>query len=294
MKTPRPPGAWGTPASSVPSRLDELFEPEAASTPPVKYGVASEETSSESYISADSGLMTPAASMSRAPGQTTIGQTPAPPGGWLATPGTDKRKSLLKVRFEISEPEVEVDVSSVNGDVTPAGHEHTLGQTTLATPAFPGAMPKTPVPPPKMEVSADEMESVGSTLEHNTFDGHAKPAGPLPPLGRAADIVERQTPRRGGIRVLDAYGREDVKNGVKEEVSEPEVREETRSMMRIVNAMGDIVEEEELKQEEDDMDITANTTLDISTDAPLSREDALRVIRSGVAELASTMDEPMP
>ncbi|KAJ8507095.1 hypothetical protein ONZ45_g10497 [Pleurotus djamor] len=77
MKTPKPPGSWAdTPAPEKPRFLSNSSDP-----------VASDQ---------DIGLATPGPSLSR--GSSLPLQTPAPPGGWLATPAP--RKSILKVRFD--------------------------------------------------------------------------------------------------------------------------------------------------------------------------------------------------
>jgi hypothetical protein len=172
------------------------------------------------------------------------------------TPGLPAgRRSLLKVRFD---------------------------EQTLSTPAVPGALPKTPAHA-AAEVSAEDSDA----SERPTFLAHAEPARPLPPLRPAAELVPM--PRKGGIRVLDAYGREvmEVKEevGVKEEEEGP-VHE---SRVRILNAMGEVVEDETIKEE-------PRTFADLTTadGPPMSREEALRVLKRGVAELASTMESSVP
>lgn len=82
-KTPRPPGAFGTPYSQ-PCKLESgnfaPTIPAVSPETPLVYGNNSE------YPQSNYGMDTIA--------------TPAPPGGYRMTPGTVKRKGILKVRFD--------------------------------------------------------------------------------------------------------------------------------------------------------------------------------------------------
>jgi flagellar biosynthesis/type III secretory pathway ATPase len=77
-----------------------------------------------------------------------------------------------------------------------------------------------------------------------------------------------------------------------EVTEEAEVKEEEpvhESRVRILNAMGEVVEDETIKEE-------PRTFADLTTadGPPMSREEALRVLKRGVAELASTMESSVP
>jgi hypothetical protein len=105
MKTPKPPGAWGS--TPLLSRRDLLVRAHTLSD-------------SDGFVesTSESGLATPVASLSRA--SSLPAQTPAPPGAWLVTPGTDRRRSVLKVRFD-----VESEQSAQSASEVPAnGHAH--------------------------------------------------------------------------------------------------------------------------------------------------------------------------
>ncbi|KIK68863.1 hypothetical protein GYMLUDRAFT_621726 [Collybiopsis luxurians FD-317 M1] len=99
LKTPRPPGAWTM--TPVPSRSNPLVRSNSLPTDDEH----------------ESGLATPAASLSRA--ATMPPQTPALPGGWLATPGSKK-----SVRF-YEEPSLDSEKSDIQQataileDITP-------------------------------------------------------------------------------------------------------------------------------------------------------------------------------
>ncbi|EPQ57166.1 hypothetical protein GLOTRDRAFT_115203 [Gloeophyllum trabeum ATCC 11539] len=254
MKTPKPPGAWA--ATPVPPRLP----PSRAHSLPE----AGEETETEQ----ENGHATPVSSLSRAASLPT--QTPAPPGAWMNTPGS-RRKSILKVRFEVETSESEASHAGLGiGNGAPYG-----------APQF------------KLEDNSDEsgLQHAREPAEHgpdgaNALKSNEEQASEHPSFSLTPPSPQR-TPRKGpSIRVLDAFGREAPNDEVaikqEDDDEEVQVKEEAttsqrnRSSIRIVDAMGrEILEEVE-------------SSADVSTlngDSPLSQGQALARVRETIAEL---------
>ncbi|KAG1793008.1 hypothetical protein EV424DRAFT_749331 [Suillus variegatus] len=130
MKTPKPPGAWAaTPVppkhlreTSPPPTSSELAPTVSLSSTPLSRAISEPERSSETNVPASNGLLTPIPSLSRA--KSLPLRTPAPPGAWMLTPNQPvtqngqngpadqsqfgsigRRKSILKVRFDVTESE---------------------------------------------------------------------------------------------------------------------------------------------------------------------------------------------
>ena len=233
LKTPRPPGAWM--ATPAPSRqvTNEAVE-RAGSAPPPDFN---------SSASSDSGLATPPATLSRA--TSLPPQTPAPPGGWVATPAAGnvtRRGSILKVRFDLK--------AETASEVT------TEGEGSLES-RFEG-----------------EPQTANSSAEAAPFNGDASAAFSVPHEESSAEppptppsIRDRTRKKSPGIRIVDAFGREQVETAPpsQESVTVPVVsnRKPTvpstprnaprpvstatprnRSGIRVVDAMGREIEEE--------------------------------------------------
>ncbi|KAI0940568.1 hypothetical protein AcW1_003729 [Taiwanofungus camphoratus] len=260
MKTPRPPGAWMQ--TPVPHHVSSDPFTRAQSTPP-----ESNEPSS------GSGLVTPASTWPRV--NPLPAQTPAPPGAWLQTPGSSaRRKSILKVRFDV---ESETTLS----DVTPDS---------------------LPVDPPKAQPQG--ISGNGSlVLPDPTSVQDVKPESHLEQPFSRNEVVERpSTPpskpirvsrRSPSVRVVDAFGRETVADEqVPEQPEQPVVQQRRRansteggpstprskSSVMIVDAMG-----RELK----DVTEESNSEMDI----PSSHNEALARIRQAIAHLAEDLSE---
>ncbi|KAJ7251800.1 hypothetical protein B0H12DRAFT_1118928 [Mycena haematopus] len=219
-KTPRPPGAWASTPAPV-ARTNFLpTEPEKSDCEPQN----------------DSGLATPVPSLSRA--LSLPAQTPKPPGGWVATP--TPRKSILKVRFDPQQTELELsateDFSSTNGH-------------------------------PEEACQASETGSM--LVEEDRVHTPELPRTPLSP-SRSPTRSPRRSP---SIRVVDAFGRPESKLA-----KTPKNR--NKNPVRIVDAMGREVEtpEQTIKAE-------------VPDDVPMNHNEALRVVREGVAALAQKLDE---
>lgn len=246
MKTPKPPGGWNytpiAPQRDLLTRANTLPDSDT-------FGGGS---------SSENGLATPLPSLSRA---TTLPfQTPAPPGAWVNTPGgTDRRKSIMKVRFDMESEQSASDVPNV---ITPMGDLNGLHPESPSDLDLTPTIKSVPIPASPTEVKVEEV---------------------LTP------ITPRSTPpaslrRSPVVRVVDAFGREQKvesdKNAASTLLAPPTPR--SRSSVRIMDAMGREVEEK--VEEELTMDITSDEEL-------LSHNEALRRVRQSIADLASGLSD---
>ncbi len=277
MKTPRPPGAWlATPA---PTRqfIKEPTEGSSSVPPPPDFN---------SSTSSDSGLATPPSTLSRA--STLPLQTPAPPGGWVATPApaisARRRGSILKVRFDIaSETASEGTVEKTNGD---DGLEAKMQR------------------PHNGDAGGPSANGDASAASSAAFDASVGPTSTPPSL---RDRIRQKSP---GIRVLDAYGREHVEPEVIPEAHFETVAElvekplsqhgptsprsstprkdarltaaatpRNRSAVRLVDAMGREVEEPAVEE---------GSTV---SQAPLSHNEAIIRLRAQVSSMAHDLSD---
>lgn len=253
MKTPKPPGGWtSTPVGEPPLRTHSLPD----------------EYEDSQY---DSGLATPAASLSRA--ASLPPQTPAPPGGWMATP---YRKSILKVRFDLETPESEISVSEGVGESTkssPSGSRESprseSSSVHMSNPQMNGAL----VAPPPREVKGEDVVRTRT------------PEPPATPLSTSPSRTIRKSP---SIRVVDAFGRERASNvddvGAKQEKQEavPNISTpRSKSAVRIVDAMGREVDEV----------IEPGSESRSEEDKPVKRDEALARVREGLVDLADGLSE---
>jgi hypothetical protein len=92
MKTPRCPGAFGTPAL--------LFVPAVDSTPEEYEPVTSEEGEPTPKLVPVNALPPSESYAGEPPSPASVPPTPVPPGAYRATPMPAKRKGILKVRFD--------------------------------------------------------------------------------------------------------------------------------------------------------------------------------------------------
>ncbi|EIW63189.1 uncharacterized protein TRAVEDRAFT_56298 [Trametes versicolor FP-101664 SS1] len=273
LKTPRPPGAWlATPA---PSRLSTIEHIErAGSAPPAE----------QKSPSSDSGLATPPSTLSRA--NSLPPKTPAPPGGWVNTPAPDtsaRRKAALKVRFDV-ESETASDGTFERPSADSSGESKVPANESSGAPWSIAALQ-----------NAD-----GSTSSAPPESSIEPP--PTPPSMR--DRIRQKSP---SIRVLDAYGREQVETGPapiavpeaaprndelptdtravvhttprREARAGPSATPRSRSAVRMVDAMGREIEEEPVVEEES------------FAETPLSRSEALYRMRETLASMAQDLSD---
>ncbi|KAJ3966687.1 hypothetical protein EV361DRAFT_934035 [Lentinula raphanica] len=209
LKTPKPPGGWTT--TPLTPRSNALLRSNSLPT--------DDET--------DSGLATPAASLSRA--ASLPPQTPALPGGWMNTPA--KQKS---VRFHEESVEPSTDVSctelvlkSEDSVVSPG--EHSLADSRAAT-TFNLSSTRTP-----------SQRKANSIRIVDAFGREEKKIG---------------SSKNNSIRIVDAMGRavEDSMNSNSSNMKEHVPPSRQEALDRVRSGLHDLVEE--LKDEEGLIHIT--------------------------------------
>lgn len=286
MKTPRPPGAWAstpaprsyhepppedepedeqarTPVRDLRSDSSTMKTPRApgawASTPAPPHREPPSQSHSytgDTDTECESGLATPVASLSRA--SSLPPQTPAPPGGWMATPAA--RKSILKVRFDTHAPSTEQSLSNdaiesndfVDGIVNASWRTENVSVDTSA-PA----------------IKIEEPEARTRTPE--------PPSTPVSPSRSPRRSPPRKSP---SIRVLDAFGREQVAEDKSSQVLNTP---RNKSGIRVVDAMG--------RDIEDSVEQSTLSEADAKDSPPLKHSEALVRVRQGLSDLAQGLDE---
>ncbi|KAI0071720.1 hypothetical protein K474DRAFT_1668701 [Panus rudis PR-1116 ss-1] len=297
-KTPKPPGAWvATPAATKFDR-DLLHRP--SSTPPEK---------TSSLLDGPSSIMKRPSTLSKA---TPAGQTPAPPGAWIPTPGgTAKRKSVLKVRFDVETGDISSDFSGI-------------AEIPVVSPSDP--QPILDASNPLLDSTARQQAN-GSAAPHVKLEVESSVEEPIPDPVKPKAV---RSPKSPSIRVLDAFGNETKDEPIpspepewkKEEANDgflppmEETKKPTKvkqqkdshkdkksssrntSKIRIVDAMGREIEDPELQEmpeipmvsPEPHFDLS-NITEDDIPSTPLTHNEALARVRQTIAHLADDLNE---
>ncbi|KAH9039046.1 hypothetical protein EDB84DRAFT_1437098 [Lactarius hengduanensis] len=229
-----------------------------------------------SFTEIRSSMATPTPTLTHA--GTLPARTPAPPGGWFSTPGSLRRRSLMKVRFETTpsgsavsdgdttakdDKGVETSLPEANWDVTPPlGPTHGTSES-MSEPSFNNVKSSSPV--------------LALSTSASPVDGTA--------VGSPSRRKLRRTP---GVRLVDEYGR--AKEDFLSTPSRKNVREHSASMhmpgggalktprnasVRILDAMGHELEE---PSEQNDSEDTV-------TEARHTRQEALERMKKAVADL---------
>ncbi|KAH9083633.1 hypothetical protein EDB83DRAFT_2511952 [Lactarius deliciosus] len=276
-KTPRAPGAWTATPAPAPAR---------SQTPqPILSSIGHSRTRSNSlpqpsFTEIRSSMATPASALTHA--GTLPGRTPAPPGGWFSTPGSLRRRSLMKVRFEttpsgsaVSDADadatakddkgVEVSLPEASWDITPPlGPTHGTSES-ISEPSFNNVESSSPVPALSTSASGDGQNEDGPVAN--------SPADPV--NGAAAGSPSRRKLRRTpSVRLVDEYGR------AKEDFPSTPFAERRQGSLsihavRILDAMGHELEE---PSEQNDSEDTV-------TEARYTRQEALDRMKKAVADL---------
>lgn len=254
-KTPKPPGAW-TSTPSLSRRDPRLVR--------VHTFPSSDGSDGFGELASENGLATPVASLSRA--SSLPSQTPAPPGAWLPTPTTERRRSVLKVHFEM-ESEQSASDALVNGHAHVGDSDGPQTESPSES-SFEASTPKAHVNglPAPFEVKMEEFET------------------PVTPRSTPPPSL-RKSPN---IRVVDAFGREQTplseadKSQDSSVVSPVPSTPRSKSSVRIVDAMGREVEEV--------LDTIGGEGKN-EVDVTLGHNEALRRVRQSVADLASGLSE---
>jgi serine/arginine repetitive matrix protein 2 len=285
-KTPRPPGAWA--ATPAPAR-SQTPQP---STSSIRHSrTRSNSLPQPSFTEIQTSLATPTPHAGTLPAR-----TPAPPGGWFSTPGSLRRKSLMKVRFESTpsdstvsdadatvkdDKRVEAPLPEANWDVTTQSQG---ASESMSEPSFNNVESSSPAPTPSISASGDGQKE---------DDPAANP--PVDPtnsttLGSPSRRRLRRTP---SVRLVDEYGR--AQEDFPSTPSRKDVREQSASLrmpgggplktprnasVRIVDAMGHELEE---PSEQNDSEDTV-------TETRYTRQEALERMKRAVADLREGLD----
>ncbi|KAK7692899.1 hypothetical protein QCA50_004534 [Cerrena zonata] len=269
-KTPRPPGAWvSTPAAQF--ERDLISRP--SSTPPERVPSLLDTTGPVSRRPAT------LSKMHTLPPE----PTPAPPGAWVPTPGTARRKSILKVRFDVQNRNVSSDGFPEVPVVGPNGINPPYADSD--------SNPLLDTPPQRASNGPDKKSAIPVKHEIESSLDEDSPS----PSNRPVKKSKSPT-----IRVLDAYGREtpNVEPPAKTEDSKTDdkksravVKKEepptprNRSAIRIVDAMGREVQEPPPQTPD------YGSSFDDEPSTPLSHNEALARVRQTIAHLAEDLDE---
>ncbi|KAG1816011.1 uncharacterized protein BJ212DRAFT_1356039 [Suillus subaureus] len=324
MKTPRPPGAWAaTPVppkhpreTSPPPTSSELAPTVSSSSTPLPRANSESEWNSKTETPAGNGLLTPIPSLSRA--NSLPLRTPAPPGAWMLTPNQPttqngqngsadqsqfgsigRRKSILKVRFDVTESEASTAEVEHQKSPLPSGR--------VSAPDFlpDGHSRWAESVPSKITNGSAHIDAVQDPVP-------ARPVTPdsTTPISRANIPSPRSLRKSPVVKVVDAFGREriddlptpadaqditdgraDAKDAIRSLSSAETLhtpRAQHKSNIRIVDAMGREIEEEidpviePLFEEE---------LLVLHHDSPVGRTETLAQMRQTLREWADGLSD---
>ena len=288
-KTPRPPGGWAT--TPAPAR-SQTPQPTSTSFTSAKLTrTRSNSLPQTSFTDEQSSTLPRPSALSRA-GTLPI-RTPAPPGGWFSTPGSLRRKNLMKVRFDtipsdsatsdadagvkngteaVSLPEADWDAASV----AKPGQD---SSESTSEPSFDHVKSSTPAPPSSGLTSGRDQEPDDAIARAppNTTD-----------YTSAGSPSRRKARRPPSVRLVDEYGRAPDDPPITP--SRKDVRDHSVSMrmpgggplktprsasVRMVDAMGHEVED--LSEQNDSEDTV--------TEVRYSRQEALQRMKRAVTDL---------
>ena len=287
-KTPRVPGAWA--ATPAPAR-SQTPQPTSSSFGPAKLSRArSNSLPQTSFTEIQSSTVAPPSALSRA--GTLPARTPAPPGGWFSTPGSLRRKSLMKVRFDnmtsdsaISDADMgekggKVEVLPVaDWDASSSSRPGMNASDSISEPSFNHVESSSPAPGSSTLANRDGQEADGSTRNSPTESTN---------YTTAASSPRRKSRRSPSVRLVDEYGRAREDQPITP--SRNDVRDHSASLrmpgggplktprstsVRIVDEMGRELEE---PSEQNDSEDTV-------TEARYSRQEALQRMKRAVADL---------
>ncbi|KAG2345724.1 hypothetical protein BDR05DRAFT_121811 [Suillus weaverae] len=327
MKTPRPPGAWAaTPLPpkhpreiSPPPTSSELAPTVSSSSTsmPLSRADSEPEQSSKTEAPAGNGLLTPIPSLSRA--NSLPLRTPALPGAWMLTPNQPttqngqnssadqsrfgsigRRKSILKVRFDVTESEASTAEVEHQKSPLPSGR--------VSAPDFlpDGHARRAESVPSKMANGSAHVDAVHVLVP-------ARPVTPersTTPGSRANTPSPRSLRKSPTVKVVDAFGREriddlptpvdaqniadgraDAKDTIRS-LSSAETprtpRAQHKSNIRIVDAMGREIEEEIVPVIEP---LFEEELLVLHDDSPVRRTKTLAQMRQTLREWADGLSD---
>ena len=289
-KTPRPPGAWAATPAPVPAPArSQTPQPTTSS---IRYSrTRSNSLPQPSFTEIQSSMATPTPHTGTLPAR-----TPAPPGGWFTTPGSLRRKSLMKVRFEAApsdsavsdadmtpknDKRVEVSLPEANWDMTAQSQG---ASESMSEPSFNNVESSSPAPALSISANGNNQKEDGPVANSpvDTVNGTT--------VGSPSRRKLRRTP---SVRLVDEYGR--AQEDFPSTPSRKDVREHSASMrmpgggplktprntsVRILDAMGHELEE---PSEQNDSEDTV-------TEVRYTRQEALDRMKRAVADLREGLD----
>ncbi|KAF7321343.1 hypothetical protein MKEN_00654500 [Mycena kentingensis (nom. inval.)] len=270
MKTPRPPGAWMTPA------------------PPAKKTSLPPAQTSDNESQYSGGLATPGPSLSR--GSALPTETPKPPGAWMTTPAA--RKSVLQVRFD--ERPSELELSAIEESTNGQGEEQSqseVSDTGLATPGDEPGYFRDHTPEPVAPVSPAKSPRRSPTI--NIVDEYGRRSGGKTSGSSSPKASPRHRKKKNSIRVLDAMGREVHPEAsiVKDEPLPPLNRDDAFDFVRSgVSELRSKLDELDLSADYSDLDRERMMQLDNeSRAARAARDDLEKEYGRRAAQLRANM-----
>ncbi|KAG1753007.1 hypothetical protein EDB19DRAFT_1627551 [Suillus lakei] len=320
MKTPRPPGAWAAtpippkhPRDTSPPPTPSEVIPTASSTP-LSRANSGPERGSKTEAPAGNGLLTPIPSLSRA--NSLPLRTPAPPGAWMLTPNQPttqngqngsadqsqfgslgRRKSILKVRFDVTESEASTAEVDHQKSPLPSGR--------VSVPDFlpDGHARRAESVPSKMTNGSAHADAVHDPVPARPVT----PERPTTPISRANVLSPRSLRKSPTVKVVDAFGREriddlptpadaqdiadgrtDAKDATCSPSSPHTPRSQHKSNIRIVDAMGREIEEEAVPVIEP---LFEEELLVLHDDSPVGRTETLAQMRQTLREWADGLSD---
>ncbi|KAG2074539.1 hypothetical protein BDR04DRAFT_1092688 [Suillus decipiens] len=320
MKTPKPPGAWAaTPVppkhlkeTPPPPTSPELAPAASSASTPLPRANSEPEQNPKTEAPTSNGLLTPIPSLSRA--NSLPLRTPAPPGAWMLTPNQPttqngqngsadqsqfgsigRRKSILKVRFDVTESEASTAEVEHQKSPLPSGR--------VSAPEFlpDGYSRRAESVPSKTTNGSAHVDTVPDPVPARPVT----PERPTTPVSRANIPSPRSLRKSPTVRVVDAFGRErtddfptlaDAQDIADGRAKDPKHSFETshtpraqhKSNIRIVDAMGREIEEEVVPVIEP---LFEEELLVLHDDSPVGRTETLARMRQTLREWADGLSD---
>ncbi|KAF8653590.1 hypothetical protein AX16_003868 [Volvariella volvacea WC 439] len=292
MKTPKPPGAWFATPTPAPVEKENAAHAIPATPTPVSDTIPEGESMITESDSLDrtpaplqkrleNGLVTPAPSISK--GTQLPVQTPALPGGWVPTPAPSARKSILKVRFENPPADSSSEVEMIDdSNFLAPGADMRKGKAVAI-----------------QEDSSMDISGISTIKEDDTIraihltNGLAEEVK-MPPKKNGSSSPTKK--KSVDLKVVDHFGnpvREQERTPPPTPRSHETQRRKKKRGLQIVDAMGRVIDDEDLLEESQ---VQAELTMrsDDSMDSyvpPIGRNEALLRLRHGLAGLAQELDD---
>jgi len=285
-KTPRPPGAWAT--TPAPARSQTPQPTSTSFTTAKLMRTRSNSLPQTSSTDEQSSTLARPSALSRA-GTLPI-RTPAPPGGWFPTPGSLRRKNLMKVRFDtvpsdsatsdadagVKDGKDAVSLPEADWDGASLAKPGQDSSESMSEPSFDHVKSSTPAPPSFELTSGHDQEPDGTV---------ARAPPDTTDYTSAGSPSRRKTRRPPSVRLVDEYGRAPGDPPITPSRKEHSVslrmpgggplKTPRSASVRMVDALGHEVED--LSEQNDSEDTV--------TEVRYSRQEALQRMKRAVVDL---------